>query len=203
MARRGSSSYSSLVFAFFLLATACEPKEKATTATLDFQHFTIDIPITWQPLGIREGAGTYVGYILMDGGDSVIFDQGWYPGAPEEELKYTIRKKDVFVRNEKTSTREQIYWDYYGPADTVDVENLRIHKTSWITVDNRRAKVIRPKQTGRGITGIYIDSISVSGNDIDQFRMSGLNLDSANQRKLLKAFGTLKFKDVDESIQGQ
>jgi hypothetical protein len=194
---------SALVFACLLFITACEPRKKITTTTLDFQHFTIDVPLTWQPLGMREGAGSYIGYILVDGGDSVIFDQGWYPGAPEEELKYTIRKKEVFVKNEKTSTREAVYWDYYGPSDTVNLENLRIHKTTWITVGKRRAKVIQPKRTGKGITGIYIDSIGVSGKDIDPFRMSGLNLDSANQRKLLKAFETLKFKDVDESIKPQ
>jgi hypothetical protein len=147
---------------------------------------------------MKGGVNSFVGYILLDQNDTVVFDLGWYSGTLNEELKYTVRKGEVFLKNEKTSTRERIFYDYYGKADTIDLEKFHVNRFYYAKIDNRRAKIVQPKKSGHGITGIAIDSLWVSGDDVDRFQMSGVDLDSANERKLLEAFGTLKFRKEKE-----
>ena len=84
-------------------------------------------------------------------------------------------------------------YEFYGKADTVDIEKFKVNDVSWTTIDNKRAKLIRPKNTGTGMTGVYFDSLWVAGSGTDRFQMNGTNLQPDNERQLLKAFETLKF----------
>ena len=56
------------------------------------------------------------------------------------------------------------------------------------TIDGKKAKIVIPKTTGKGITGIYIDNIGGS-----RFNLIGDNLTASQQEIALKIFRTLRF----------
>ena len=58
----------------------------------------------------------------------------------------------------------------------------------------KKAKIVRPRQAGRGMTGIYFDSLWTAGSGTDKFQINGTDLHPDNERRLLQAFETLKFK---------
>ena len=65
----------------------------------------------------------------------------------------------------------------------------------YAVIDNRKAKIVRPIRSGTGITGVYFDSVWVAGSDNDRFQISGRNLKSENERLVLEAIQTLRFKN--------
>jgi len=180
-----------LLTIIILTLLGCTNKQrKGETKTLDFGRFKIDVPGTWQQVKAK-GIDSYVGQMILDEGDTVSFDLGWYSNSLEEEYNFMIQNGDVFLRRE--ITRDSAVYEFYGKADTVDTEKFKVNNVSWTTIDNKRAKLIRPKNTGTGMTGVYFDSLWVAGSGIDRFQMNGTNLHPDNERHLLKAFETLKF----------
>ena len=76
----------------------------------------------------------------------------------------------------------------------VDPDKYRKNNVSWDTIDGRKAKIVYPRQSGIGTTGIYIDSLWVQGSDVDRFNLYGENLKPENEKKVLAALRTLKFR---------
>ena len=66
-------------------------------------------------------------------------------------------------------------------------ENIHIDST-----DNFVRKIIWPKITGKGTTGIYVHSRKSSLN----FQMNGKNLSEKDQELALKAFKTIVLKNL-------
>ena len=164
-----------------------------TWKTLDFKEFTIQVPPTWVQVRIK-GIDSYVGLIALDNGDTASFDLGWYSNSLEEEYKFKVENGDVYLKNEKESTLNSTVYEFYGKADTVDVEQFKVNKIKWTTVDGKRAKIVQPRKTGKGMTGIYFDSLWTAGSGTDRFEMNGTDLHPDNEQRLLQAFETLKFK---------
>lgn len=180
-----------LRFTIILLTLlSCTDKQKPETKTLDFGEFKIDVPSTWQQVK-ADGIDSYVGLMIPDNGDTVSFDLGWYSSSLEEEYNFMVQNGDVFLRRE--ITRDSGVYEFYGTADTVDIEKFKVNNISWTTIDGKRAKLIQPKNTGTGMTGIYFDSLWAAGSGTDRFQMNGTDLHPDNERQLLKAFETLKF----------
>jgi len=75
----------------------------------------------------------------------------------------------------------------------VDPQRFHKNEISWSIIDGRKAKIIEAKKPGDGMTGIYIDSVWITGSGTDRFQMNGKNLKPKNQLALLSAFQTLKF----------
>ena len=159
---------------------------------LDFGQFTITVPATWSPVKAR-GIDSYVGLIALDHEDTINFDLGWYSNSLEEDKKFMTRDGDFYVLDSISSDGVRNF-TLYGKADTVDIERFMENKTTWTTVDGRKAKILSPKRTGQGMTGIYIDSVWMAGSARDRFQMNGRNLNTENERQLLNAFKTLRFK---------
>jgi hypothetical protein len=182
-----------LRFTIILLTLlSCTDKQRGETKTLDFGEFKIDVPLTWQQVKAK-GIDSYVGLMTLDNGDTVSFDLGWYSNPLEEEYKFKVENGDVYLKNENKSSSNLTFYEFYGKADTVDLERFKVNSVRWTSIDGKRAKLIRPKNTGTGMTGIYFDSLWVAGSGIDRFQMNGTNLHPDNERLLLKAFETLKF----------
>lgn len=78
--------------------------------------------------------------------------------------------------------------------DTSGIRNL-LNNTSYEIINGRKAKIIQPKKSGKGIIGIYIDSLWKKGEGIDKFQLNGKNLKLENEILLLNAIRTIKFKD--------
>ena len=155
---------------------------------MDFGEFKIDVPSTWQQVK-ADGIDSYVGQMILDKGDTVSFDLGWYSNSLDDESVYVDSNGNVFSIDDESNPK------FYGKADTVDVEKLKMNNVKWITIDGRRAKIVQPKQTGKGMTGIYFDSLWTRGSGTDRFQMNGKHLDPENEKHLLAAFETLKFNE--------
>ena len=176
-----------------LVLLSCNDKQSNDTKTLDFEYFTIDVPVTWQQVK-TSGIDSFVGHLTLDKGDTIMFDLGWYSNPLDEEYKFKIEDGKVYLKNEKESTYNSVLYEFYGKADTIDIEKLKVNKIRWTTVDGKKAKIVQPRLTGKGMTGIYFDSLWSAGSGIDKLQISGTDLDPENERRLLQAFETLKFK---------
>jgi len=170
----------------FLTLLSCSERQKSDTKTLDFKDFTIQVPATWQQIKAK-GVDSFVGQLALDNGDTASFDLGWYSNSLDDESVYVDSNGDVYLVDNKSNPK------FYGKADTVDIEKLKINKIKFTTIDGKRAKIIQPKRTGKGMTGVYFDSLWTKGSGTDRFQMNAENLDSDNEKRLLEAFETLKF----------
>jgi hypothetical protein len=139
-----------LRFTIMLLTLlSCTDKQRGETKTLDFGEFTIDVPSTWQPVRAK-GIDSYVGLMTLDHGDTVSFDLGWYSNPLEEEYKFKVENGDMYLMNEKESTSNSVLFEFYGKADTVDIEKFKVNNVTWTTIDGKRAKLLQPKNIGTG-----------------------------------------------------
>jgi hypothetical protein len=75
----------------------------------------------------------------------------------------------------------------------IDPDRYKKNNIRWDTIDGRKAKIVYPIKSGIGITGVYVDSLWVSGSDVDRFNLYGENLKPENERKVLEVLRTLKF----------
>lgn len=166
---------------------------KSETKGLDFGQFTIEVPKTWNKIE-RNGVDSYVGEISIDNNDTIYFDLGWYSNDLTDELPYIIEEGNVHLVNLKKSKPGHSFYDYYGKADTVDLKKFLKNEYKYDTIDNKKAKIVKPKVPGNGITGVFFDSLWVSGSGIDRLQLSGYNLKELNQQKVLMAIKTIKFR---------
>ena len=169
-------------------------KSTSDKKTLDFGNFEIEVPKTWEKVS-QQGIDSYVGQIAIDDQDTLEFDLGWYSNDLEdEEPIYKIEDKKIFVLNKKESTPSSRVFEYAGHVDSVDFEELIPTTIEWTTINNRKAKLVKPRNPGHGTTGVYFDSLWTSGSDVDRFQLSGQYLKPENELKVLTAIRTLKFK---------
>lgn len=172
-----------------LILLAC----KSETKELDFGKFTIEVPKTWNKID-KKGIDSYVGEIFTDNNDTISFDLGWYSNDLTEEASYKITDENVYVVDLEKSTANESFYKYYGKADTVDLKKFLKNEYEYDTIDHKRAKIVKPRVTGNGTTGVFFDSLWVSGSGVDRLQVSGYNLKSLNQKQLLMAIRTIKFK---------
>ncbi|MEQ8240753.1 MAG: hypothetical protein RIA69_16155 [Cyclobacteriaceae bacterium] len=162
--------------------------------TLDFIQFTIEVPNNWDKVKQR-GIDSFVGQIAIDETDTVHFDLGWYSNDLEEQVHFFVNDGKVHLLNEELSRNDSLIYNFVGTIDTVDTSAFRKNLVSWTTIDNRKAKVIQPKKSGNGMTGMFIDSLWVAGSGIDRFQINGKDLKPENERLLIEAIKTIRFKD--------
>src|SRR5687767_12416812 len=117
-----------------LVLFSCNDRQKSETKTLDFEYFTIDVPATWEHVKAR-GIDSFVGLLALDHGDTIMFDLGWYSNSLDEDYKFKVENGDVYLRNEKESTPTSVLFEFYGKADTVDIEKFKVTKIRWTTID--------------------------------------------------------------------
>ena len=186
--RSHMSNRLSILGLLLLLGTSCQQQNKR----LDFKKFSIEVPKSWTIIP-QNGIDSYVGGIVIDHSDTLFFDLGWHSNPLEEEKPYLIAHNKVFLINKEKSTSNHTFYDYYGQLDTTDLEQFLKNSVSFETIAHRKAKIIRPKQSGIGNTGIYIDSLWIAGCGIDRFSLSGTDLKPANEIMVLKALRTIRF----------
>lgn len=73
------------------------------------------------------------------------------------------------------------------------MEKLLKNSTTFEIIDSKKAKIVTPKKTGLGTTGVYFDSLWSAGASADRFQLNGKNLKPENEKLLLKALRTIKF----------
>lgn len=172
--------------------SACnQPTPKGDTKTIDFGSFTIETPQTWKPIE-EKGIDSYVGSIAIDNTDTLSFDLGWYSNKLYEY-------DQTFLDSSMIGSIDTNFVDPKAVVIVkdrmrVDPDKYRKNNVSWDTIDGRKAKIVYPRQSGIGTTGVYIDSLWVRGSDIDRFNLYGEDLKPENEKKVLQALRTLKFR---------
>lgn len=178
-----------LTLYFILIFTSCNK----ATKTLEFDKFEIEVPNSWHKIA-KAGIDSQVGEIAMDYNDTLYFDLGWYSNELAEDKPYVVEGKRVHLINREKLTDNSIVYDYYGILDTIDLNKFLKNEYIFVTIDNKRAKIVSPKKYEQGTTGVYFDSLWVRESGIDRFQLNGNNLKEQNQKALLTAIRTIKFK---------
>ena len=173
----------------FIIGCA-DKKPKADNQTLDFGSFSIVTPNGWTKIKAQE-TDSYVGRIVIDSTDTLDFDLGWYSNKLNE-YEPTILDSNMIgsIDTSMVDTKDIIF---VRNRMRVDPDKFKKNNFSWDTIDGRKTKIVFPRKSGIGTTGIYIDSLWQSGSDIDRFNLYGDNLKPANEKLLLQALRTLKF----------
>ena len=172
--------------------TFCSPSQRGhDTKILDFGSFTITVPQSWGKIE-HQGIDSYVGAIAIDERDTLEFDLGWYSNKLYEDDP-TILDSNM-ISDIDTSMMDTSEVIFVKNRMSVDPDKYRKNNVSWDTIDGRRAKIVYPRISGIGTTGVYIDSLWISGSGVDRFNLYGDNLTPENERKVLKAIETLKFR---------
>lgn len=171
--------------------TACnQTKPKGDRKTMDFGLFSMETPLSWAAIK-EHGLDSYVGRIAIDDRDTISFDLGWYSNRLSE-YDPTIPDSSVMAHLD-TAIVDTGEVSFDKNSRKVDPDKYRKNNVLWDTIDGRKAKIVYPRTTGSGTTGVYIDSLWVAGADNDRFNLYGNNLKLDNEQKLLQALRTLKF----------
>ena len=154
-----------IVVALFTLAACKRHRKKPSTPTkiLNFGSFNIETPLLWGRVK-EDSSNDNTGRIAIDDKDTIYFNYSEGLGGSTDASKI-ISENGV---NGKVNRKQK-------------------------EIDGYRAWIISPQQPGTGITGVYIDSIEVTGSNIERFYLYGNNLSSKNEKDVLKAIKTLKF----------
>ena len=171
-----------------VLLISCNNSNKATEQIMDFGLFTLEAPEEWKRIK-EKGTDSYVGKIAIDNSDTLEFDLGWYSNTLTEPEPMIIERSTLPLRSTKDFSEYIIVDDIRN----IDPDQYRKNNVSWDTIDGRKAKIVFPRKQGIGMTGIYIDSLWVSGSSVDKFNLVGFNLKPVNQELVRQAIKTLKF----------
>ena len=175
---------------FLFLISCTDSKPKSDRQILDFGSFTIQTPNGWTKIK-AQGVDSYVGRIAIDNTDTLHFDLGWYSNKLYE-YEPTILDSSM-IGSIDTSMIDLSEVIFVKNRMRVDPDKYKKNNVSWDTIDGRTAKIVFPRKSGIGTTGIYIDSLWQSGSDIDRFNLYGDNLKPTNEKIFLQALKTLKF----------
>ncbi len=99
---------------------------------------------------------------------------------------------DSFVGQIEINDKEKITFDLGWYSNELKVDPTT-HDIDFMTIDNKRAKIVKPKNLGQGTTGVYFDSLETAKTN--KFQISGTGLSSDNQKLLLTAIESLRFKN--------
>jgi hypothetical protein len=142
--------------------------------------FTIETPQSWRHIEVN-GIDSYVGNIAIDSIDTLSFELGWYS---DKLYEYDQPIMD-------SSMIESLDTNFVDPSAIifvkfsmlVDPDKYRADKVMWDAIDGKAAKIVYPRRSGVGITGIYIDSLSLTGKGVNRFNLYGTNLKPENEKK--------------------
>lgn len=191
---------------------SCDGVKEEKTKTLDFGTFTIEVPPTWRKIS-RAGIDSSAGQIALDSVDTLNFELGQFVNDLRGKKNYLIEKNSVYLTQDTNDTvfvkdakgrvidsliNETTVLNRIGHVDSVDLNKLLKDSVSHIIVDNRKAKLVQPKKSREGTTGIYIDSLWRVGSALYKFEISGKNLKPNNEKFFLKAIVTIKFKRAQD-----
>lgn len=163
---------------------------------MDFGAFSMKTPENWTYIK-QSGIDSFVGKIALDKNDTLQFDYGFYSSNLEEDLGFIITKDSVFTYEEnenKSDTINRYVKNFYAKRDTLVVEKLYKTEYSFEIINDLKAKIVKPKKSGIGLTGVYFENTRLNGKGM-RFQISGYNLSEANEKEFLKAIKSLKFRD--------
>jgi len=93
----------------------------------------------------------------------------------------TIKTKTTF-----TSILSPLRWLQWS----VDIDKYRKNNIAWDSIDGLKARIVYPRQSGIGATGICFEKIVDNYNNLV---LDGINLRPATEKLLLQVLKTIKF----------
>jgi hypothetical protein len=178
-----------IILSFILIVSCQSSKPRTDSHVLDFGAFTIEVPKTWTKVK-QQGIDSYAGGIAISLTDTIGFDLGAWSNTLTEPEPVIWERRDLQYHKNVDTTQIVLVED----RRRIDPDKFKRQNLNWDTIDGREAKIVFPRKAGRGITGIYIDSVWTSKFGVGHFNLYGTNLQPDNQEKFLKAIKTLKFK---------
>ena len=178
-----------------ILFFGCHENKSNKKLTLDFDSFSIQIPEKWQKVEFQ-GLDSEVGGFITENNDTIRFDLGYYSNNLEDRIPILM---DSALWESSSDEMKESYKkaNYVMVKDVHKVDNdiFRTTNIAWDTIDGLKCKIKYPIINGKGITGVYFDSISQSEYDKNiKLTLYGINLNVKEQEELQKAIKTIKFK---------
>lgn len=178
----------SIALGVSIVLYSCSDKEK-----INLEKFEIVVPLEWETKVIEKNDG-YNGVLLVQR-DSIFFNFGIAVSNLAEK-----EPNVVYIPLRK----EQIYEDFdtskfvLAEKQFFDMDEYRKQNVSFAVINGLPAKLTYPRRSGRGLTGVYIDSIKYEKGLSHNlgFHLFGNNLSPTKERELLKAITTVVFKDA-------
>jgi len=172
------------------LAACNQSKSRHDTKEMNFGAFIIETPQSWKQIKAK-GIDSYVGGIAIDDKDTLHFDLGWYSNTLTEYEPQIVERSLLQHMQQPVDTTELIIVER---RKGIDPDKYKKTNVSWDTIGGYRAKIVYPRQSGIGTTGVYIDSLWVAGSDVDRFNLYGIDLKPENEKKVLQVLRTLRFR---------
>ncbi|RQO36693.1 hypothetical protein DBR39_16570 [Chryseobacterium sp. KBW03] len=173
---------------FFIILSCSENSQK--TKSMDFGSFKIQTPKTWNKLK-TDAYDSNAGIIVTKNNDSIFYDYGPYSSSLEEPTDAIISRKDL---NELLKVNPEADTTAFMILNAnANQEDFIKSKITYKKIDGYKAKILEPKQVGKGMAGVYIDSIKTGSLGKIRFNLYGTNLTKESQNELLKAIHTLRF----------
>lgn len=115
-----------VLFLFLMISLKLQTEFK----TIDFESFKITVPENWNKVQIK-GIDNYVGGLVTDQKDTLIFDIGWYSADVMKEdfpLIYDNKQYNELSENERKLLNDENYLIVDSISQKVDVEKYRRQK---------------------------------------------------------------------------
>lgn len=180
-----------------IFMSACTIKLKLKA--IDFDSFEIRVPESWHKI-IINGTDSYVGGLVTDKKDTLIFDIGMYSYDVIKDdfpLVYDEKSYQELSEKEKRDLNKTEYLIVDSFSEDIDFKKYLKQKFVIQKIDCFKSKLITPKNKGIGTTGIYIDSLQGNEKEFNKIKMSfyGVNLDEKTQKEFIEALKTIQFKE--------
>ncbi|WP_026978059.1 hypothetical protein [Flavobacterium tegetincola] len=185
---------STLILLFIL---SCK---KSDYKNIDFGSFELTVPQNWEEYEVK-GTDSYVGGLVTNEQDTLIFDLGWYSGDLTNNIEILVFSETEYSEFSKKQRNRLEKVKYLVVDDKFtaeyDAKEYLKYKFTKGTIACFSAKFIEPTNKGFGASGIYIDSLKGSRKTYDKTSMSfyGNDLSESTQVEFFQALKTMEFKD--------
>lgn len=185
-----------LVFSLFLIVSC---KTETELKTIDFESFEITVPQNWNKFEMR-GTDSYVGGLITEQKDTLIFDIGSYSGDVMKHdfpLVYDKEGYSELSKNDKERLNKAKHLIVDSISGNIDFKKYLTQKFVPHKIDCFQGKLITPINKEFGTTGLYIDSLKGSEKEYNKIKMSfyGRNLKEKTEKEFIKALKTIKLKE--------
>lgn len=137
------------------------------------------------------GIDSKVGGISLSGKDTITYDLGFYSNDLDEYIFFEKHGDSVYVFDDYSDSP---IFEFKGSIEDLDKDPFYKNDVSWDKVGGFSAKIVQPKNSGIGVTGVYIDCLYQSEFGKVSFVISGRNLSPENEKLFLQAIKTITFK---------
>lgn len=172
----------------FLISLGCSYPSKEMQ-NIDLNKYSIKVPTVWS-IYTKDGIDSRVTGLITHLGDTIYFQYGKGVTGFNKTVKvhslqskvhfdsidWPYRNEMIFSKDATVEERQGVFLKGYYRYDSID---------------SKRAKIMLPKVTGHGSTGIHFGLINEHG---DKLTIVGNDLNLAVEQQLYKAFYSIRFK---------